>query len=136
MGTSWFGMRVKTPPSSIFLERLSVTPAIWACRYRIISSERQRPNSRMMSVSTPPQSRALAPAARRERALTSDGRKPKDGPRKVTAFRITLVREADLIPTDLLTLTLWISTSLTQRGSGYLPQRGSLFEVVGWRLAD
>jgi hypothetical protein len=40
-----------------------------------------------MSVSTLEHNSAFAPAARRHRAVTSDGRKPSDGPRKVTASR-------------------------------------------------
>ena len=44
-----------------------------------MASERQRPTRRMVSVSTPPHSKAMAPPARRLRALTSATAKPRDG---------------------------------------------------------
>ena len=47
-----------------------------------------------MSVSTLETRSAIAPPARRERAETSDGRKPKSVPRKVTASRrVEVMRE-------------------------------------------
>ena len=39
----------------------------------------------MMSVSTWEHNSVFAPAARRKRAVTSEGRNPSDGPRNVTA---------------------------------------------------
>eukprot|EP00979_Chaetoceros_neogracilis_P000096 scaffold23_cov281-Chaetoceros_neogracile.AAC.3 len=52
-----------------------------ACRLQQVTgaSDRHRPSSRMLLlvVSTFTQSRAFAPAARRQRAVTSDGRKPR-----------------------------------------------------------
>ncbi len=51
----------------------------------------------MTSVSTPAHSKAFAPAARRQRAVTSEGRNPKDGPRNVTASLIASVMSAGLM---------------------------------------
>jgi hypothetical protein len=40
-----------------------------------------------MSLSTRVQSRAMAPAAQRDRALMSEGRKPSEGPSRVAEAR-------------------------------------------------
>ena len=50
----------------------------------------------MTSVSTPAQSRALAPAARRQRAVTSSGKNPNAGPRNLMARRRVLVMSGGL----------------------------------------
>ncbi len=51
-----------------------------------------RPMSRMTSGLTLARRRAVAPAARRQRADTSCGRKPKDGPKWATESRMHVVR--------------------------------------------
>jgi hypothetical protein len=56
-------------------------------RYRSISSERQRPRRRILSVSTSAQRRAIVPPERSDLAEMSSGRKPKSGPRAVMAMR-------------------------------------------------
>ena len=66
-----------------------------ACRHLIISSDRQWSSNLMVSVSTPAQRRALAPAARRERAVTSPARKMSPVPRKVMASQRVLVKATD-----------------------------------------
>jgi len=61
-------------------------------------------------VSTPAQSRALEPEARRQRAVTSVGRKPSDGPRKHTVSLMVSVTIAGLtLPTELSALYQWAS---------------------------
>ena len=84
-------MSVKAPPLSMRREKFCITGPACRCKYRSISSERHLPNRRIMSPSTLAHSSALAPAARRQRAETSVGRKPSAGPRKWTARRRVLV---------------------------------------------
>ena len=67
------------------------------CKYRSISSERQRPSNRITSVSTLAHSSALAPAARRHLAETSEGRNPSDAGVKY----VTAARRADVISLGL-----------------------------------
>ena len=55
----------------------------------------------MMSVSMLEQRRALAPAAWRQWAVTLLGRKPSEGPRKVTAVRSVVVISLGLIKDQL-----------------------------------
>ena len=71
---------------------LRMMGAAWRWRYRSISSERQLPNRRMTSMSTFAHSKALAPAAQRHRALTSDRLNPSEaGDWNVIAWRSVLV---------------------------------------------
>ncbi len=51
----------------------------------------------MRSVSTSAHKSAMAPAARRERAETSSGRKPYWGPRRATDTRSSAVRSAGVM---------------------------------------
>ena len=66
----------------------------WACRYRNIASDFQRPTRRMVSASTLPQRSAMAPPARRLRALMSDAAKPRPE-RALAEERRTAVRSLE-----------------------------------------
>jgi len=83
----------------IFRERPRMTGSHWVERYRSISSERQRPISRMVRASTFMLNSAMAPAERRLRAETWSAVKPSCGPRKVTAALRTdeILREDSLV---------------------------------------
>ena len=59
-----------------FLEKCPLTTRTWARRHRSMESDFQRPTSLMASLSTPAQSRAMAPPGRTERALMSSGGMP------------------------------------------------------------
>ena len=63
-------------------------------RYRNISSERHWPRIWMMLVSTLATNNAIAPAALRDLAETSEERKPKSAPRYVTVSLRVLVMRA------------------------------------------
>ena len=52
-------------------ERPVITGCACTCKYRYISSDRQRPTRRIRSLSIPAHRRAIAPPARVERTLTS-----------------------------------------------------------------
>jgi len=101
---------VKVPPVNMRCEnpRSKGLTCVW--RKRSISSERHLPINRITSVSTPAQSRALAPESRRQRAVTSVGKKPSDDPRKRTASLMVSVTIAGLtLSTELSALYQWAS---------------------------
>ena len=63
-------------------------------RHRSISSEGHRPRIWMMLVSIVATNNAIAPAARRDRAETSDVRKPKSATRYLDVdLRVVVMRE-------------------------------------------
>ena len=95
------GISVKDPPVIMARAKFFMTGAACRWRYRSISSDLQRPRRRMTSVSTFAQSSAFAPAARRHRALTSVGRKPRDaGDKYLTASRSVLEMAEGVILTQ------------------------------------
>jgi hypothetical protein len=74
-----------------------MTGTVWACKYLNIASERQRPTRRMVSASIRPQSRAIAPPARRLRAVMSCALMPMVGQRGTASRRMLVMREPGMM---------------------------------------
>jgi hypothetical protein len=101
-GTSWPGMTVKVPLVSMMDARLRMWGHACVVRYRSITSERHRPTSWITFGSMLPHSRAMAPPALVDRAETSSGRNPREGPIKVAETRIVAVTRVEVTKNHLL----------------------------------
>jgi hypothetical protein len=71
-----------------------------------MTSERHRPTSWMILVSTRPQRRAIAPPARHERAETSSALKPSCGPRILADVRMVSVTSLEEMVHQALVVVL------------------------------
>lgn len=97
VGTVWEGRNEYFPLLNMVLASRFITGRQSWCKYRIMASECQRPSSMIVSVSVFPQSRAIAPPARRDRALISHGEMPVVCCSAVAANRSCLVTAAALM---------------------------------------
>ena len=85
-GTLWWDSMRNWPPQIMAGARCIIWGYAWRCRYRSISSDRQRPTSLIMSVSTWPHRSAMAPPARSARAEMAAAGMPSSG-RAAAALR-------------------------------------------------
>jgi hypothetical protein len=101
-GTNWPGTTVNEPLDAMMEARCRMWDQAWVVRYRSMVSERHRPTSCITSGSILPQRRAIAPPALVERADTSSGRKPMDGPIIAADTLIVAVTKAAVTEHHLL----------------------------------
>ena len=94
VGTLVPGSSVKLPCVSMVAARSRMRGRAWTCKYWNMASDFQWPTRRMVSASTLPQRSALAPPARRLRALMSGAMKPRPG-RACAEVRRMVVRSLD-----------------------------------------
>jgi hypothetical protein len=90
-------MKEKNPCCTISVDNGATMGRAWTWRYRSISSDLQRPKSRILSGSTSAHSNAMAPLERRERMEMSCGVIPTVVPRVVQAVRRRCVKVVVLI---------------------------------------